>query len=105
MPSRSDIGEVPSRKRCLGYTLTMKVMSMIDSLLTLTKGAILWFAIAEAIAVLLHLGISAAVGVQEPIFLVAALVIPVTFLVTGVYTLSKRLRHATRRGGPTRPEA
>jgi len=77
-------------------------MTMLDSLLTLTKNGALWFAIAEAVAVLFHFGITAAVGTTEPIFLVAALVIPAAFLVSGFYTLGSYLRH-TVRGGPVQP--
>ena len=75
---------------------------MLDSLLTLTKNGVLWFAIAETIAVLFHFGITAVVGTTEPIFLVAALAIPAAFLVAGFYTVGRNLRHAIR-GGPTQP--
>ena len=70
---------------------------MIDSLLTLTKGGAFWMGVFFLIAVGLDLGISAIIGIQEPIFLLFALVIAAAFVVTGTYTLVKRL---FRRGSP-----
>ncbi len=70
---------------------------MIDSLLTLTKGGAFWMGIFFLVAVGLHLGISAVIGAQEPIFLLFALMIAAAFVVTGAYTLFKRL---LRRGNP-----
>jgi Kef-type K+ transport system membrane component KefB len=70
---------------------------MIDSLLTLTKGGAFWMGIFFLVAVGLDLGISAIIGTQEPIFLLFALVIAAAFVVTGTYTLFKKmLRRGSR---------
>jgi hypothetical protein len=67
---------------------------MIDSLLSLTKGRTFWIAIAFVVAVLMHVAVLALTGVQEPIGLLGALLIPVYFVVSLGYTLVKRmLRH------------
>ena len=49
------------------------------------------------VAVGMDLGISAIIGAQEPIFLLFALAIATAFVVTGTYTLFKKL---LRRGSP-----
>ncbi len=64
---------------------------MIDSLLTLTKRGAFWMAVLFLVAVLMHVGISAMVGYQEPMFLLFALGIAALFLVAGAYTLGKKL--------------
>ncbi len=70
---------------------------MIDSLLTLTKGGAFWMGVFFLVAVGMDLGISAIIGAQEPIFLLFALAIATAFVVTGTYTLFKKL---LRRGSP-----
>ncbi len=64
---------------------------MIDSLLTLTKGGAFWMGVFFLVAVGMDLGISAIIGAQEPIFLLFALAIATAFVVTGTYTLFKKL--------------
>lgn len=72
-------------------TNTTEVTTMIDSLLSLTKGRAFWMAIAFVIAVLMHAGIVLLTGVQEPMGLLGALLIPVFFVVSLAYTLVKRI--------------
>jgi hypothetical protein len=64
---------------------------MIDSLLTLTKGGAFWMGILFLVVVLLSFGISAVMGQQEPLFFLFALAIAAAFVVTGTYTLAKKI--------------
>lgn len=74
---------------------------MLDSLLTLTKRGAFWLAIAWLVAILLDRGVTALIGQQEPFFLLAALFIPIAFIVSATYTLAKRiLRRAHRSSAP-----
>ena len=66
---------------------------MLDSLLTLTKGEALWMAIGFVTAALAHWAVVALTGEQEPIFLLIALLIPVVLVITGGYTLAKKILH------------
>jgi hypothetical protein len=66
---------------------------MIDSFFTLTKGRAFWLAVAFVVVVLMHAGVSAMTGYIEPIGLLAALAIPLYFVVSLVYTLTKRVLH------------
>ena len=64
---------------------------MLDSFLSLTKGRAFWLAMAFLAAVIMHVAVLALTGVEEPIGLLGALLIPVFFLVSLVYTLAKRI--------------
>lgn len=76
---------------------------MIDSLLTLTKRGAFWLAVFFVVSALLDLGISALVGFQEPMFILFATAILVIFLVTGTYTLAKKILGLFRRTPPESP--
>jgi hypothetical protein len=72
---------------------------MIEGLLTLTKGRSFWLAVAFLTAVLMHVAVLALTGVQEPFGLLAALFIPLFFVVSLAYTLGRRMLHHERRTG------
>lgn len=78
---------------------------MLDSLLTLTKRGAFWLVMAWFLALLVDRAISGLLGHQEPIFVLAVLVIPLVLLVSGVYTLIKwlvrRVHHAPDADGPS----
>jgi hypothetical protein len=78
---------------------------MIDSLLTLTKRGAFWMAVFFAVVVLLDIGVSAIIGQQEPLFILFAAAILGIFLVTGTYTLAKKLLGFIKRGSERAPKA
>ncbi len=64
---------------------------MLDSLLTLTKRGAFWLAALAVVSALLSFGISMLTGQIEPIFALMSLAAFGALLVTGVYTLAKRI--------------
>lgn len=64
---------------------------MLDSFLRLTIHRALWIAVFFAIAVALHAGVSALTGVQEPMFLLATILLPAYLVVSAAYTLLMRI--------------
>jgi thiol:disulfide interchange protein len=72
---------------------------VLDSLLTLTKGGVAWMAGIFVVMVVADLGVSAITGMQEPIFLLLALITLVAFVVTGTYTLGKSVWRRFRSQG------
>jgi hypothetical protein len=68
---------------------------VIDSLLTLTKGAVFWMLGAIALCLLLDRVIAVLTGLPLSFFLVLAAGIAAALLVGGTYTLAKQLRHHT----------
>ena len=69
---------------------------MLDSLLTLTRGAAAWMAGALILCLLLDRAVSALTGNPVTIFLVFALGILLAFAVSGTYTAVKWLRRRAR---------
>jgi len=65
---------------------------VLDSLLTLTRGAAAWMAGALILCLLLDRAVSALTGNPVTIFLVFALGILLAFAVSGTYTAVKWLR-------------
>jgi len=74
---------------------------MLDSLLTLTRRGAFWLVLAWVVVVLLDRGLSAMLGRQEPIFILAAIFIPLVLLVSGTYTLIKWIVHRIRHEPPS----
>jgi len=68
---------------------------MLDSLLTLTKGAVFWMLGAIVMCLLLDRAIAILTGLQLSLFFVLAVGVAAALLVAGTYTLAKRLRHDT----------
>jgi len=68
---------------------------MLDSLLTLTKGAVLWMLGAIVLCLLLDRIIAVLTGLPLSFFLVLAVGIAAALLVAGTYTLAKQLGHHT----------
>jgi len=64
---------------------------MLDSFLRLTIHRALWIAVFFVIALALHAGVSALTGVQEPMFLLAAVLLPAYLVVSTAYTLVMRV--------------
>ena len=76
---------------------------MLDSLLTLTKGAAAWMAGFFVICVIVNRGITALTGVQEPIFLLLGFLILCAFLVMATYTAGKWAVHLLKGDSPHSP--
>jgi 4-amino-4-deoxy-L-arabinose transferase-like glycosyltransferase len=68
---------------------------MLDSLLTLTKGAVFWMLGAIVTLLLLDRAIAILTGLQLSLFFVLAVGVAGALLIAGTYTLAKRLRHHT----------
>ena len=77
---------------------------MLDSLLTMTKRGAFWLAVMFAVSLAFHFGVTAMIGVTEPIFLLIALAIALAFVVTGVYTGAKTLMHGGHHTPPPADE-
>ncbi|HEY5540665.1 MAG TPA: hypothetical protein VIL41_04330 [Coriobacteriia bacterium] len=72
---------------------------MLDSLLTLTKGAAAWMAGALVVCLLMDRAISAVSGVPVSIFMLFALLILFVLVVTGAYTAGKWVWHRVHHAG------
>ena len=66
---------------------------MLDSLLTLTKGAAFWMLGAIVLCLLLDRAIAILTGLPLSLFFVLAVGAGAALLVAGMYTLAKRLLH------------
>jgi len=64
---------------------------MLDSLLTLTKRGAFWLITLFFVALLIDIGVSAMIGMPEVMFLLLAIACLGALVVSGVYTLAKRL--------------
>jgi hypothetical protein len=71
---------------------------MLDSLLTLTKGAAAWMAGGLIVCVLMDRAVSALTGNPVSVFALFALGILLALLVAGAYTAAKWLWHRTHTG-------
>jgi len=69
---------------------------MLDSLLTLTKGAVFWMLGGIVLCLLLDRAIAILTGLQLSLFFVLAAGVAGALLVAGTYTLAKRLSHHTQ---------
>jgi len=78
---------------------------MIDSLLTLTWRGAFWMAVLFVVSMLFDVGISAILGQQEPIFILFAAAILAIFLVTGTYTLVKKIIALFTHGSHETPDS
>jgi hypothetical protein len=72
------------------------VIVVLDSLLTLKKGAAAWMAGFFLVCVIANRTVSALTGREESVFLLLALMILAAFLVTGTYTAGKWIVCAVR---------
>jgi len=66
---------------------------MMDDLLTLTKRRAFWMVVFFIAAAVAHVAVVAVTGVQEPLFLLGALAMVALGIVSGVYTLARKLFH------------
>ena len=73
---------------------------MLDSLLTMTKRGAFWLAVMFAVALAFHFGVSAMIGVTEPIFLLIALALALAFVVTAAYTAVKTIFRRNKHSAP-----
>jgi putative Mn2+ efflux pump MntP len=73
-------------------------------MLTLTKRGAFWLVVFFAVAVAMDVGVSALVGQQEPMFALFALAIAAIFLVTGTYTVGKKIVGLFRRKVEKEPD-
>ena len=68
---------------------------MLDSLLTLTKGAVFWMLGGIVLCLVLDRAIAVLTGLQLSLFFVLAAGVAGALLVAGAYTLAKNMSHHT----------
>lgn len=73
---------------------------MLDSLLTMTKRGAFWLLVIFVVSAAMDFAVSRLSGAQEPLFLLFALGAVLAFIVSGVYTLGKKLFTDAKRSAP-----
>jgi hypothetical protein len=69
---------------------------VLDSLLTLSKGAVFWMLGAIVLLILMDRAVALATGLPITMFLVLAAGVAAALVVSGTYTIVKSLRNRTR---------